>query len=289
MTKGNVMIRIRNYLQEMRIKHYIKNFLIFIPGFFAGKFNDIIPLQESLAAFISFSLISSAVYVINDINDIEKDRLHPIKCKRPIASGAIGKAHAVVLAVVLWAVSVIICLSIQKTIYPLLTILLYFAINLIYSMCGGKNYALLDIVLLVSGFYLRVLMGACVCEVKISNWLALVIISGASFLAFGKRRNEAKNIGVETRKVLNQYSVTFLDKAMYSCMTLSLCFFALWCNEQGTQYIILFPVLLLMLLKYSMQIERSEEGDPISLILKDKVLLTAGAFLGGASLVLTYW
>ena len=107
-------------------------------------------------------------------------------------------------------------------------------------------------------------------------------------MAFGKRRNELKQMGTQTRGVLNQYNVDFLDKAMYSCMTLALCFFALWCSEQGTRYIILFPLLLLLLLRYSMQVEENDEGDPTTLILKDKFLLGVALLMGVSSIVLIY-
>ena len=282
-------MHLKYYLEEMRIKHYIKNFLVFVPAFFAGEIfqNDI--LKYSILAFISFSLMSSVVYILNDIHDIEKDRLHPRKCKRPIASGAIQKKHASAFAGILFAASLgVACVLIIQNVYVVVVLLLYFAVNIIYSIAGGKNRALLDVSLLVSGFYLRVLMGSYSCGIAVSNWLTLVVISGASFMAFGKRRNELKQMGAQTRTVLKQYNVDFLDKAMYSCMTLALCFFALWCSEQGAGYIILFPLLLLLLLRYSMQIEGNDEGDPTTLILKDKFMLGVALLMGVSSIILIY-
>lgn len=282
-------MNLKYYFQEMRIKHYIKNFLVFMPAFFAGNIFDIDILKSSILAFISFSLMSSSVYVLNDIHDIQKDRLHPRKCKRPVASGVIKKEYAVVFAVVLFIISLsLVCFLVSSSIYVIGTLFLYFIINIIYSIAGGKNYALLDVSLLVSGFYLRILMGSYSCRIEVSNWLMLVVISGAFFMAFGKRRNELKQIGVQTRIVLTQYSVDFLDKLMYSCMTLSLCFFALWCSERGTNYIILFPLLLLLFMRYSMNIEGNDEGDPTTLILNDKILIGVGLLMIIIAILLIY-
>ena len=282
-------MQMKYYLIEMRIKHYIKNLLIFMPAFFAGVIFEISTLIACILAFLSFSLMSSVVYILNDIHDIEKDRIHPRKCKRPIASGAISKSSAIVFSTLLLIISVVLgSFLISKSIYTIIIIFGYLIVNIIYSIAGGKNYALFDVVLLVSGFYLRVMMGAYSVGVEISDWLILVIISGASFMAFGKRRNETIQVGTKTREVLNQYSEDFLDKAMYSCMTLSLCFFALWCSEQGTKYIVLFPLLLLLLLRYSMQVEGNDEGDPTTLILKDKLIIFLGMLIGFISLMLIY-
>lgn len=156
---------------------------------------------------------------------------------------------------------------------------IYLVNNLFYSVFGMKKVPLLDVTLLVLGFYLRVLMGAVLVQIEISSWLYLVVVTGAFYLAFGKRRNELKAVGNDGRDVLAGYTEQFLDKAMYSCMTMANIFFALWCTQEGRnqKFIILIPVLLLICFKYSMDIESNEsDGDPMNVILHDKVLIGLG-------------
>lgn len=122
-------------------------------------------------------------------------------------------------------------------------------------------------------------MGAVLTQIEISAWLYLVVITGAFYLAFGKRRNELRVVGNDGRDVLAGYTEQFLDKAMCSCMTMTNMFFALWCTQFGKEqkFIILIPVLLLICFKYSMDIERDEsDGDPMNVILHDKVLIGLG-------------
>ncbi|WP_369283535.1 UbiA prenyltransferase family protein [Oscillibacter sp. GMB15532] len=277
------------YIKEMRIKHYIKNGLIFVPAFFAGSIFEMQTLTTACLAFLSFCLMSSAIYVLNDLNDAEKDRLHPKKKHRPIASGAIGNNEAVFFSFFLMVVSIaLVVLTCRDGKLPVGILLLYLFINLIYSVFGGKNVALLDVALLVSGFYLRLLMGSVTCKVEISNWLSLVVIAGSFFLAFGKRRNESRQTGAKTRAALEAYSVDFLDRAMYSSMTLSLAFFALWCEEKGSGYMVLFPLVMLIMLRYCMNVEKAAEGDPTTIILKDYVLLGLVFLLGAIAFALIY-
>lgn len=170
-----------------------------------------------------------------------------------------------------------------------MVVVIYICINLFYSVGGGKNIALLDVALLASGFYLRLLMGAVSTGVEISNWLSLVVIAGSFYLAFGKRRNEIKETGFTTRSVLKEYSPAFLNQAMYSSMTLSLAFFSLWCQEKGKIYMVLFPLVMLIMLRYSMNVEKSVESDPTSIILKDYILLLLVLLTSLVSLLLIYF
>ena len=138
------------YIQLLRIKHYIKNVLIFVPLFFGQQLLDSEKLLIALFGFISFSTISSAVYVINDINDIEKDRQHPTKKNRPLASGAVSKKSALVLAFICIIISIGVNFLVEMP-QGIKYILAYLGINIAYSK-GLKDYPLIDVTILTSGF-----------------------------------------------------------------------------------------------------------------------------------------
>ena len=287
-------MKIRYYLKEMRIHHYIKNLLVFAPVVCSGNVLNPAKLLPSFFAFISFCLMSSAVYFINDIKDVEKDRLHPTKCRRPIASGEISVKSAVVFTAVLILAAVGVIL-LCRSIYPALFIAVYFSVNLAYSF-GLKNVPLLDVAILVSGFLIRALCGSVAADIYISNWLYLVIISGAFYLGFGKRRNEYRDLrDDETRDVIKKYSFDFLDKIMYVCMALIFVFYALWAVDERTisayhssGLIWTVPLVMLIFMKYSMAVESDSDGDPVEVLVHDKVLLGLCTIYGIIMLLLLY-
>lgn len=264
----------------MRVHHYIKNFLVFVALVCSGQLFNLEKLTAGIAAFIAFCMVSSVVYIVNDIRDVEKDRKHPTKCKRPIAAGTISVKSAWGLAIVLLLIAIACnCLSFHVTSTLLLT--LYLILNLAYSF-GFKNVPIVDVTILVAGFLIRILYGAFVTEITISNWLYLTVIALAFYFALGKRRNELKQIGDgETRQVLKAYPVNFLDKNMGMCLTLANVFYALWSMDEKTmsfynnEYLIFtVPIVLLITMKYSLDIEGESDGDPVEVLLHDKVLLT---------------
>ena len=268
----------KRYLKLMRIHHYIKNILVFAALACSGQFFDVEKLSSAVAAFVSFSMVSSVVYIINDIRDREKDRKHPTKCNRPIAAGTVSVKSACVLAAVLLVIAVV-CNGVTFRITSTLLLALYFALNLGYSF-GLKNIPIVDISILVAGFLIRILYGAFVTGITISNWLYLTVIALSFYFALGKRRNELKQVGGETRKVLKAYPLNFLDKNMGMCLTLANVFYALWSMDEKTRafyendYLIFtVPIVLLITLKYSLDVEGDSDGDPVEVLLRDKVLL----------------
>lgn len=268
----------KRYLKLMRIHHYIKNILVFAALACSGQFFDVEKLSSAVAAFVAFSMVSSVVYIINDIRDREKDRKHPTKCNRPIAAGTVSVKSACVLAAVLLVIAVV-CNGVTFRITSTLLLALYFALNLGYSF-GLKNIPIVDISILVAGFLIRILYGAFVTGITISNWLYLTVIALSFYFALGKRRNELKQVGGETRKVLMAYPLNFLDKNMGMCLTLANVFYALWSMDEKTRafyendYLIFtVPIVLLITLKYSLDVEGDSDGDPVEVLLRDKVLL----------------
>ena len=210
--------------------------------------------------------------------DREKDRCHPKKQFRPIASGAVSPLQAGFLAGGLFLLA-LLCNGLIFSLPATALLLGYLILNLGYSL-GLKKVPLVDVAILVSGFWIRVLYGALITGIKISDWLYLTIVMLAFFLALGKRRNELKhNKAGETRDVLKAYPIAFLDKSMYMCLTLAIVFYSLWTMTEETvlaygQYLIYtVPIVMLIIMKYSMDIEGDSDGDPVEVLVHDHFLM----------------
>lgn len=274
------MKKIINYLNLIRVKHYLKNGLIFLPLLFSGNLFDYSNLFTCIISFFIFSFTASIVYILNDIKDCEKDKLHKTKKNRPIASGAISLKEAILL--ILFLLILIICLLLIANINfkSILLLIIYFIINFGYSF-GLKNIPILDITILTAGFVIRVLFGGAIVNIAVSNWLLLTVFSMAFYLALGKRRNEIKMINKdETRIVLKYYNIEFLDKFMYVTLSMAIVFYSLWSvdavviNRLSKNLVWSVPFMILICMRYSMIIETDSDGDPVEVVMKDKVLLS---------------
>lgn len=276
----------KKYFQLIRVKHWIKNFLIFIP-LISAKVICFDNVRACIFGFLSFSFMSSFIYIVNDIRDIEKDRLHPKKKKRPLASGAIAKCTAIYIAVLMIILSIIINTIINNHLLnaSLYFLLSYMIINFIYSF-GLKNVAIIDVILLATGFVIRVYYGAAIIGVKVSSWLFLTIMNASLFLGLGKRRKELVH-NKESRSVLKDYNEEFLDKFGYLTLTLTIVFYSLWSIDQGSQYLYYtIPLLMIIFMKYCLSIEKNDEGDPTTILFEDKLLLLLCAIYGFSVLFL---
>ena len=265
------------YLKLMRVKHYLKNFLIFLPIIFSKNLFNINILKKCINGFIVFCMISSVIYILNDLKDIEKDRNHPIKKERPLASGVVSKKTGITIMILLFVI-VILLLIINGLLLNKSNIflLLYFIINILYS-CGLKNVPLLDVTILSFGFVLRVLYGGSIASIPVSNWLFLTVMSISFYMALGKRKKELVKLkGTKTRNVLKYYTESFLEKNMYIFLTLAIVFYSLWStliiNNDLFKYSIIFVILILM--KYNLNIEKDSYGDPVDVVLGDKILIS---------------
>ena len=292
---GQARLRPIDLIRLMRPKHYIKNFLIFVSITFDRNLFNPPVLIRALLGFGAFCLLSSAVYILNDIRDVEADRQHEVKRNRPIASGAVPIPAAWVLSAVLFAAALAIHLvSCGNRGGSFFLMLAYFAVNLGYSL-GLKHVPFLDIVLLVMGFVLRVVYGAAIVGSSTSAWVYLTVFSLSFYLGLGKRRNELLRSKGSTRKVLQYYSYEFLDKFMYLCLTLAVTFYALWSadseitSKYGTDKLIwTVPLVIIILMKYSADIESNSYGDPVEVVTHDKVLLALAALFGLVMVGLLY-
>ena len=268
------------YLKLIRIKHWIKNILIFIPLLCSGliNYNNVI---DCIIGFFAFSFASSFIHIINDIKDIEKDKLHPTKKNRPLASGKVKKSTAIYIAIFLITLSIASNFLINNSIFNLSLYLLfaYIIINILYSF-GLKNIAIIDIILLASGFILRVYYGASIINVEVSDWLFLTILSGSLFLGLGKRKKELIT-SEKSRKVLQEYNEAFLDKFQYVTLGLMLVFYSLWVIEQDIKYLsFTIPLIIILFMRYCLIIEKSDEGDPTTILYQDKFLMLLSLLYG---------
>lgn len=275
------------YIQLLRPKHALKNVLILLPLVFGGALFDVPVLQNALWGFVAFCCLASAVYVLNDICDAPRDRRHPTKKFRPIACGAVPPARAAVLGAALLLAAVLICLRRAFPAEAYWCMGAYLAVNTGYSL-GLKNVPILDIALLVSGFLLRVLFGAVITGITLSDWLSLTVIAVSFYLGLGKRRGELVRQKDETRKVLKYYTYDYLDKYMHITMGLAITFYALWSMGAAHGMVWTVPLVICLCMKYSLTVEGDSDGDPVEVIYKDKLLLLLSAVFAVIVLLLLY-
>lgn len=199
------------YLKLLRPSHWAKNLFLYIPLFFAGEIFNLQKVVELLIGFFAFSLIASSIYIINDYKDVEADRIHPVKRKRPIASGAVSKPAALVFFVLCLAVGGLLAWYVKPKFAFVVGI--YFIINLLYSF-GLKNISILDILILSVGFVLRVKAGGVAATVAVSEWLMIMVFLLALFMAIAKRRDDVlikTQSGQDMRKAVKGYNMDFMN------------------------------------------------------------------------------
>ena len=261
----------KNIWKLLRVKHWIKNGLIFLPIIF-NRSLEINDWLHGIMGMIAFSLTASAVYIINDIRDVEKDRLHDIKKNRPIASGEVSISLAQVICVMLVVISN--CLNLilaQDKLWSEIWIITYLMLNILYSF-GLKDKTIVDVVILASGFVIRVLYGGAILAIEVSPMLILTVLMFSLYMGLGKRRNEKRKIKNDTREVLKYYTDAFLDKNMYMCLTIGIVFYSIWSLAlENMIYTVCFVVIICM--RYNLIIERESLGDPVDVLLSDKVLI----------------
>lgn len=199
-------------LVTMRPFQWIKNGLLFIALIFSGRLTDIESLSTVVLAFIIFSALSGSIYIINDLQDKERDLHHPIKSKRPIASGKLPTGLALPIAILLMISAITGSLFINDK-FALIS-LAYLVIFITYSFIL-KHIAIVDILVVASGFVLRAAAGAIAIGVTISSWLLLCTMLLALFIIIGKRRHELNLLGEDStdhRNVLTNYNTVLLDQ-----------------------------------------------------------------------------
>ncbi len=267
---------INKYIQLARLNNWTKNLIIFSPLFFAGEISNVLLLRDSLITFISFSFITSSVYILNDFMDREQDRAHPSKKNRPLAAGKISVAHASVVAAVLVVVG--LGLIFQLSIDTFYISLFYVAIMIGYCLVFRK-IALVDVGIIAIGFVLRLYVGSTVTGFPNSMWIVIMTFLLAVFIALAKRRDDINNPVIEenkTRESLNGYNLVLVDIMITVLVPIIIVTYILYCTADNnvarigenlylTSVFVFFGFMRYLQLVFV----KNQGGDPIKLLYHD--------------------
>ncbi len=274
----------KHYLKLLRPHQWVKSGFVFVGLLFGHRWNDPALLENVVLAALAFALAASAVYVMNDLADRGRDREHPEKRHRPLASGSVGVTQALLLAGACLVSALMLAQTVSTTV--LLIIVLYALLNVGYSM-GLKHVVLLDVFIISAGFMLRLLAGTLGVGIAPSHWLLLCGLGLTLFLGFAKRRAELNAMageGGSHREVLDDYDPVLLDKLIGICAASAIISYSLYTVSpetvamHGTTSLILtVPFVIYGIFRYLFLLHRrGGGGDPAIALLKDAHLL--GAF-----------
>ena len=256
-------------LKLMRIKQWVKNLFILLPLFFSGSAFDPENLRKSVVLVIGFCFIASSVYIINDLIDSKKDKDHPGKKDRPIASGKISLLSAIILLVFFLTLGFSIILTLGNTLVVIITFV-YLALNILYSL-KLKNLPSFDLITLSLFYVIRVLIGGVVIGIAITNWLSICTFTIALFLGAGKRYIELYSNGTSSRMVLEKYTKEYLLYALYLSSFSTIVFYSLFCFTKGIYYeLSIFPVVGGFLMYFLKLFRHEINEDPSLIFLRDK-------------------
>ena len=274
--------RVPATVRAMRPRQWVKNLLVLAAPLAAGRLFEPAIIKGAALAFVVFCLVSAAVYLVNDVRDVEEDRQHPTKRFRPIAAGEVKPATAVTLAVVLGVCGLALGFFVSL---PLgITILVYVALQLLYS-AYLKHLPVVDLAMVASAYLLRAIAGGVATGIPLSQWFLLVAAFGSFFMVSGKRYSEMKSLGSDagTRRSLTRYSESYLRFAWMMSAVMVLISYSLWAFENrgaGTLGIpwtaISIAPFTLALLQYALEVDAGTAGEPEEVVLKDRVLQGLG-------------
>lgn len=264
------------YLRLARPRQWSKNIFIFAGLIFSRQFYNTDDILSTVYAFFIFSLLSSSIYILNDILDYEEDKVHPIKSKRPIAAGEIERRRAWIISFILLTISLLTAFLLN--IWFLMVCIVYALLMIFYSW-KVKQIVILDVLFVALGYVLRAVAGALVINVEISSWLLLCTLLLALFLVLSKRRTEIVTLGEEAlkhRKILVQYPVSLLNQMIAivtSACIVSYCLYTL-APETVAKFntrnlIITVPFVIYGIFRYLYITYRKLEAD-----IPEKILLT---------------
>jgi 4-hydroxybenzoate polyprenyltransferase len=270
-----------NIIREMRPTQWTKNVLLFVGLIFSKNLFEPELIEKAVLGFLSFCCFSSVVYIVNDVVDRESDRHHPVKCKRPIASGALPVSVAVTVAIVLTAAGTALAFYLGRQFA--IVALLYLVLLVLYSFVL-KRVVIVDVLILASGFVLRTIAGVEAIGVTISSWLLTCTIFLALFLGLSKRRHELVLLGdksTEHRKILAEYSPELLDQMIAVATASALISYTLYTVDADTiakfgtsNLIYTVPFVIFGIFRYLYLIhEKQEGGRPDKLLLSDRPIL----------------
>jgi decaprenyl-phosphate phosphoribosyltransferase len=264
----------------MRPKQWTKNLLVVAAPLAAGDLGESGVLGPTALAFLSFCAASSAIYLVNDCADVEADRQHPRKSRRPIAAGELSVRAAVVVAAVLLAVSVAVAAATRWELVVLLVS--YVAVMLAYSL-WLKHEPVIDLALVAGGFLMRAVAGGLAAALPISDWFLLVAGFGSLFIVAGKRYSELHTLGNEagTRRSLVRYTASYLRFVWSIAAAATITAYCLWAFENATETGVPWHTLSILpfvvgLLRYAVDIDAGEAAEPEDIVWGDRLLQAIG-------------
>jgi 4-hydroxybenzoate polyprenyltransferase len=293
-TTPGVKSRFRALVQSMRPRQWTKNLALFVGLVFAQQLFTLTSFERVSVAFVVFCLASSSVYIFNDLLDLERDRQHPTKSKRPLAAGNLPISWAIVTIGILilgctGLTLLIFSMPIEQTdifaslgganVLFALTVVSYLVLMALYSV-RFKHVVILDVFIIATGFVLRILAGAVVIPVMISPWLYLVTILLSLFLALSKRRNELillQGDASDHRQILKEYSLPLLDQLITIVSAATIMAYSLYTFQGPTgnhRLMITIPLVLYGMFRYLyLMYMRMEGGSPEEVLLRDRHML----------------
>ncbi len=258
-------------IRLIRVKQWVKNGFVLAPLLFTGQFTDRASVVSALIAVALFCLASSATYIVNDLKDIDRDRLHPKKSlSRPLAAGRITTQWAFFILAIIY-----VFLAIGYFIEPavVLVILGYIALNLLYTF-KLKHQPVLDIFTISLGFVLRVFAGAVALDAPVSGWMFITTLCLALYLAAIKRSQELNLHGADGREVLSKYSKALVDRYAEMSATCALVFYSMFVMASRPELMISVPFVLFGLFRYWYVVEMLDGGEsPTDALLTDLPLI----------------
>lgn len=282
-----------------RPSQWIKNGFVLMPLVFSGRLFCPYDTVKTLGVFVSFCLAASATYAINDYMDMDQDRIHPLKRHRPLASGAVSPNVALTFVAGLLAMMFLNSLLFKLPFFTIAVLVIYIVMHCLYSW-GLKNLVIIDVLVISTGFLLRILAGTSALSVGVSSWLVLCTFSVAIFLALGKRRHEVMFLNGEAvshRPVLENYSVGFLDQLLQVVTTSTFIFYCLYSVKAGPgtdiqseKMMLTIPFVTYGIFRYLYLIYHKEDGgSPTALLFTDPPLLVCVTLWLMACVYVIYW
>ena len=267
-------------MRLIRPKQWIKNGFVFVPLFFGGALFHVDALIAGIITFVAYSFAASSIYCFNDIFDVEADRRHPVKCHRPIASGAVGIKQAYALMMMMFILSLLICTLLDSW-ETMGIITFYWLLNLCYCT-KLKQYAIIDVCIVAFGFVLRLLAGGVATHITLSKWIVLMTFLITLFMSFAKRRDDVlrmEKTGEAPRKNTIRYNLTFINQAITITASVTLVCYIMYTvspeviENFHTDYLYLTSVFVLVgLLRYiQIAVVDQQSGDPTKIILRDRI------------------
>lgn len=263
-------------VRTMRPRQWAKNILVVAAALAAGVISDGNNIAIIVGTFVAFTLVASAVYLLNDAIDVEEDRKHPRKRLRPVAAGHLPVRTAVIASVVVVTAGLALGTAIDRDLG--VTLLVYVVIQVAYAL-WLKEQPVIDLAIVSAGFLLRAIAGGVAVDVPLSQWFLLVASFGSLFMVAGKRYSELRSLGNEagTRRTLEEYSVSYLRFVWSLAAAVTITAYSLWAfeieNESGVDWqAISIAPFVMGLLRYAVDIDRGLAGEPEEAVLRDRVL-----------------